>query len=137
MGSPFDFHEFDVLDQLSLTSRGCVRWQDAVVITVNNHGGHIITGNVLAEVFDPRVDTSDGADRGGADGDGPIRIHDMLADPLSVLAPYTVEVLQELSQRGWPVRLKGGFGLFETLAVDTFRIVSCLDEKGTNRANQH
>src|SRR5215469_45867 len=57
-----ELDKFNVLDHLGLPPRCCVGWQDAVVVAVDDHCGDVVAGNVFAEVFDPGVDASHGAD---------------------------------------------------------------------------
>jgi hypothetical protein len=44
---------FTFLIQLGLAPPRGIRRQDAVVVAVDDHGGDVVAGNILAEVLDP------------------------------------------------------------------------------------
>ena len=56
----FDLHVLYIF-HLRLPPRRHIGRQDAVVVAVNDHGGHVIAGDVFAKVLNPGVDAGQGA----------------------------------------------------------------------------
>jgi len=68
MGTTFEFHEPDVLDQLRLPSGCNVCRQAAVGVAMENERRYGVASNVLTEVLNPCIDASLRADRRRAGG---------------------------------------------------------------------
>src|SRR6202163_937520 len=86
------FHKLDVLDHLRLPPGRSIRWQNAVVVAVQDERRHIVLWDVLAEVLDPAVDARRGPDGGGASGHVPVVFEHALAYELPARDVVVVEV---------------------------------------------
>src|SRR2546430_9136367 len=108
MGAAWQFGELDVLDHLGLSSRGGIWRQNAIGIAVDNQRRHVVAENVLAEVFDPRVNALQCSYCRSLNCDVPVGLDHTFADELSRSDIVVIEVMQEIEKEGWPVRLNRG-----------------------------
>src|SRR6202040_887585 len=84
---------------------------------------HVVAGNVLAEVFNPSVNTPPCSYCRSLSCDVPVGIDHTFADELSCSDVVVVEVMQEIEKEGWPVRLNRSLYSFEDTRLHTLWII--------------
>ncbi len=136
VGGAGDDLQLGAVDQARQRDRGGVDGQGAVGVAVDDQGGDVDSGQVLAEVGQPGLDAVERALGGGADGDVPAGVDGLLADPFAAEDVVVVEVGEEVGHEGEPVGADGILDAFEDGRVDAAGVVVGLEEEGRDDAEQ-
>src|SRR5580693_618784 len=131
-----DNHELAILDELGRALSGGGKRKNPVGVAVNDQRRNINALKVLAEVFQPRRNTGQGAFGGRASRNVPTELYHLIADLFAAENVRVVEILEELGQERRAICADGRLDSFEYYAVHTLRILWCLQQERGDRRDE-